>query len=48
MIGNAVPVKFAKQLASVIYKDVSDYLISKQICRNQFIHKLQKEEKILI
>jgi len=25
MVGNAVPVEFAKQLASVIYKDISDY-----------------------
>jgi DNA (cytosine-5)-methyltransferase 1 len=26
MIGNAVPVNFAKQLASVIYKDVVEYI----------------------
>jgi site-specific DNA-cytosine methylase len=25
MIGNAVPVEFAKQLASIIYKDISEY-----------------------
>jgi len=29
MIGNAVPVEFAKQLASVIFKDVSEYQASK-------------------
>ena len=28
MVGNAVPVEFAKHLASVIYNDVSDYLLS--------------------
>jgi len=27
MVGNAVPVEFSKQLASVIYKDVHQYLI---------------------
>ena len=28
MVGNAVPVEFAKQLASVIYQDIADYLNS--------------------
>lgn len=27
MIGNAVPVEFARQLATVIYKDISNYLL---------------------
>ena len=26
MVGNAVPVEFARQLASVIYKDISEHL----------------------
>ena len=30
MIGNAVPIKFAKHLARVIYEDISEYLSSKQ------------------
>ena len=33
MIGNAVPVEFAKQLASVIYKDVSEYLVLRNVKR---------------
>ncbi len=33
MIGNAVPVTFAKHLASAIYKDVSEYLAQKQSTR---------------
>ncbi len=37
MIGNAVPVEFAKQLASVIYKDVSDYFVLENIKRNQIM-----------
>ncbi len=31
MVGNAVPVTFAKHLASVIYKDISEYLTLKNI-----------------
>ena len=41
MIGNAVPVEFAKQLASVIYKDISEYLKLHQMQRSE----LAKEEK---
>jgi len=38
MIGNAVPVAFAKQLAGVIFKDISEYLKSQ---------KLQKTEEMV-
>jgi len=44
MIGNAVPVEFARQLASVIHKDVSEYLKHNQIPRSELINK-KKEEK---
>jgi len=37
MIGNAVPVEFAKQLASVIYKDISQYLKLHQIQRSEHV-----------
>jgi DNA (cytosine-5)-methyltransferase 1 len=47
MIGNAVPVEFAKQLASVIYKDVSEYLKLHQIPRSELINK-KKEEKTFV
>jgi len=47
MIGNAVPVEFARQLASVIYKDVSEYLKLHQIPRSELINK-KKEEKIFV
>lgn len=33
MVGNAVPVKFAKHLAGVIYKDISEYLALKNMKR---------------
>jgi DNA (cytosine-5)-methyltransferase 1 len=44
MIWNAVPVEFAKQLASVIYKDVSQYLKLHQIQRSEIVRE-KKEEK---
>lgn len=47
MIGNAVPVEFAKQLASVIYKDISQYLKLHQIQRSELI-KEKKEEKVFV
>ncbi|MCF7856294.1 DNA cytosine methyltransferase [Candidatus Gracilibacteria bacterium] len=47
MIGNAVPVEFARQLASVIYKDVSEYLKLHQIPRSELINK-KKEEKVFV
>jgi len=34
MIGNAVPVEFAKHLANVIYKDVSEYLVLNKLKRS--------------
>jgi DNA (cytosine-5)-methyltransferase 1 len=39
MIGNAVPVEFAKHLASVIHKDVSDFLASKSMKKIQITNK---------
>jgi len=47
MIGNAVPVKFAKQLASVIYKDVSEYLKLHQTQSSEIVEK-KKEEKVFV
>ena len=47
MIGNAVPVEFAKQLASVIYKDVSEYLKLHQESRPELVNK-KKEEKVFV
>ncbi len=44
MIGNAVPVEFAKHLASVIYKDVSQYLKLHQIQRSEPV----KEKKVFV
>jgi DNA (cytosine-5)-methyltransferase 1 len=56
MIGNAVPVEFAKHLASVIYKDVSEYLALRNVKRGQIVNErkvekvfvTQKEEKYLV
>jgi len=45
MIGNAVPVEFAKQLANVIYKDVSEYLTLKNIKKGQ-VSNDKKVEKV--
>ncbi|MDP2091165.1 MAG: DNA cytosine methyltransferase [Candidatus Gracilibacteria bacterium] len=39
MIGNAVPVEFAKHLANVIYKDVSEYLKLHQMQRSELLEK---------
>jgi DNA (cytosine-5)-methyltransferase 1 len=47
MIGNAVPVKFAKQLASVIYNDVSEYLVLKNMKRGQIVSE-RKVEKVFV
>lgn len=47
MIGNAVPVEFAKQLASVIHQDVLDYLRARKRHRSQLIVKGKIEEKKL-
>ena len=44
MIGNAVPVEFAKQLASVIYKDVLEYLALNNIKKG--ILKAKRKMKI--
>lgn len=49
MIGNAVPVEFAKHLGSVIYKDVSAYLSAtdKKQCSGEEI-LFAKEKKVLV
>lgn len=47
MIGNAVPVEFAKQLASVIYKDVSEYLVLSNVNRSQLVNR-KKENKVFV
>lgn len=46
MIGNAVPVVFAKHLASVIYKDISEYLAGSQLQRSH--GKIEKKAEVLI
>lgn len=52
MVGNAVPVEFAKQLANVIYNDISNYLKSQQkISTFKFVSKFtfeSKKEKVKI
>jgi len=54
MIGNAVPVVFAKHLASVIYKDVLEYLNTMQSKHRRFtnneirIENIKIEEKELV
>jgi DNA (cytosine-5)-methyltransferase 1 len=47
MIGNAVPVEFARQLANIIHKDVSEYISIHQRQRRQPIIKESNEVKIL-
>ena len=47
MIGNAVPVEFAKQLTSVIYKDVSEYLVLSNVNRSQLVNR-KKEKKVFV
>ncbi len=47
MIGNAVPVEFARQLATMIYKDVSEYLALKNMKRGQIVNKKKFEKKLL-
>jgi DNA (cytosine-5)-methyltransferase 1 len=47
MIGNAVPVEFAKNLANTIYADVSEYLKVHQVQRSEFSSK-KKEEKTFV
>lgn len=47
MIGNAVPVEFAKQLATVIYNDVSEYLVLKNVKRGQIVRE-KKVEKVFV
>lgn len=44
MIGNAVPVEFAKQLANVIYNDISEYLICKNLT-SSYIKSISKRKK---
>lgn len=39
MIGNAVPVEFAKQLGSIIYKDISIYLDWNRTQRSELVNK---------
>ena len=48
MIGNAVPIEFAKQLASVIYKDVSEYLFLEQVYNNKFVTNRKEEKQELV
>ncbi len=43
MIGNAVPVEFARCLANVIYEDLSDYMHSQKIQKSHYL-----EEKALV
>ena len=47
MVGNAVPVEFSRNLASVIYQDILDYFLS---LRNNDIHvnEITLPEKTLI
>ncbi len=42
MVGNAVPVEFAKQLASVIYQDIADYT---KICNHKNIGDAMKDRE---
>lgn len=44
MIGNAVPVEFAKQLASLIYQDISQYLQFFKIAEVRTIDLMEKEK----
>lgn len=46
MVGNAVPVEFAKQLGNIIYKDISEYLVSKKLHLSTI--KLNKKESIFL
>lgn len=48
MIGNAVPVEFAKQLASVIYKDVSAYLNLDRMKRSNIVNKEQDKKAFVL
>jgi hypothetical protein len=48
MIGNAVPVEFARNLAQVIYFDISDYLLSLQKEGNTKMNIFSQEEKVLV
>ncbi len=45
MVGNAVPVEFARQLASVIYKDISEYLQSLKKIETNVVN-LKRKEKV--
>lgn len=47
MIGNAVPVEFAKNLANIIYRDVSDYLKLHQTQRFQLLEKKKEENNFV-
>jgi len=47
MIGNAVPVEFAKNLAQVIYSDISNYLLSLQMVENIQVNFSAQEEYVL-
>lgn len=47
MIGNAVPVEFARHLGSVIYKDVSKYLISQRTRKSKPISEIKKNETLV-
>ncbi len=49
MVGNAVPVAFAKQLAGVIFKDISEYLKSQKLQKTEErIFLAQKSKKDLV
>lgn len=47
MIGNAVPVEFARQLATVIHKDILDYLALEKVKENRVMGD-KKMEKVFV
>lgn len=48
MIGNAVPVEFAKCLASMIYKDISEYLKLHQLTENSLTQSKQETSVFIV